>query len=97
MTEEDRPQGFIKAQQLSLEYMRDFAGKIRECADVTEYYELVTGIIVFQKLVRAQFKELYEIDAANADEMLSELDKIAGIISDEVLHSVQQERKKEMN
>ncbi len=97
MTEEDRPQGFIKAQQLSLEYMRDFASKIRECADVTEYYELVTGIIVFQKLVRAQFKELYEIDAANADDMLSELDKIAGIISDEVLRSVQQERKKEMN
>lgn len=91
------PEGFLRAQKLSVEYLRDFSEKIRQCADVNEYYELVTSVLVFQKLVKAQFKELYEIDDANSDKMLADLDTVAGIISEEVLRSVAEERKKDMN
>jgi hypothetical protein len=94
---EDAPKGFLQAQKLSVEYLKDFAEKIFKCADVNEYYELVTSVLVFQKLVKAQFKELYEIDDANSEKMLADLDVIAGVISEEVLRSVEEERKKDMN
>lgn len=95
--EAEETEGLMKTQVLATEYMMDFAKKIIECRNVDDYYILITSVLVFAKLVRAQFKEAYQIDSSHAERMLIELDVAAAAIADSVLESVEKEAKKDLN
>ena len=88
---------FLNAQKYAVEYMREYANKIKACPSVMEYTDLVVSIMIFHKLVKIQFKDLYEIDAEDPEDMLNMLEKVADEIAKRVANTFQESRKKEAN
>lgn len=68
-----------------ISYMNEFTEAIKNCKDVVEYYELVMSVLMFQKLICAQFKELYEMDSKDVNETLVVLNANAESYVNEVV------------
>ena len=85
------------AQIIATAYLHDFTDKIRQCKNIEEYYELIGGVFVFSELVQLHFKELYEMDASNADRVLLEIRTAAKIAAESIASNIIKEPSSQMN
>ena len=85
------------AQIIATSYLHDFTDKIRQCKNIEEYYELIGGVFVFSELVNLHFKELYEMDASDADRVLFEIRTAAKIAAESIAAHMIKESSSNMN
>lgn len=79
------------SEEKALEYIKDFSKAISNCESVDDYYNLIIAIFIFNSLVRSHFLD----SSGNNSEMLDDLEKIADLVSEKVLLSIENSKKKD--